>query len=176
MKFLKALAWIIGILILVFIVLVFVAPKHQHIERSTTINAPDSVVWHYIVDLRKFNGWSEWSKMDTAAVYAYDGEPGTVGHASNWHGDKMGEGKLLITNLVPYASVQEKLMFIKPFQSECNVVFTLTKQNNSTLVKWDFDADYDRPMNVMALLMGGSLGKQFEKGLASLKQQAETGE
>ncbi|NSL89510.1 SRPBCC family protein [Chitinophaga solisilvae] len=173
MKVLKALAWIIGLLLLVLIILIFTAPTRLHVERSVEINAPASIVWNDIVRFERFNEWSTWKQMDSAARYTITGDDGTVGAINSWNGKKIGEGQLQHLSLDPYKTVQQKLTFIKPFRSESDVYFRLTEAAGNTKVVWGFDARYDRPQNVMALFMKSALEDDFQKGLNNLKSMAE---
>ncbi|WP_143308552.1 SRPBCC family protein [Chitinophaga vietnamensis] len=173
MKILKALAWIIGILLFTFIVLVFLAPTTLHVERTIEINAPASIVWNDIVRFERFNEWSTWKKMDSAAKYTITGEDGTVGAIDAWKGDKIGEGQLEHLALDPFKSVQQKLTFIKPFKSEADAFFNLTEAAGKTKITWGFDARYARPQNVMSWFMKGALEKDFDQGLNNLKSMAE---
>ncbi|RBL93559.1 SRPBCC family protein [Chitinophaga flava] len=173
MKVLKTLAWIVGILLLVLIILIFAAPTQIHVERSVEINAPASIVWNNIVRFEKFNQWNTWKQMDSTAVYTISGDDGTVGAIDAWKGKKIGEGQLQHLSLDPYKSIQQKLTFISPFKSESDVFFQLTEAAGKTKVVWGFDARYGRPQNVMALFMKGALESDFAKGLDNLKKMAE---
>ncbi|MCW3462343.1 SRPBCC family protein [Chitinophaga nivalis] len=173
MKVLKALAWIIGIILLVVIVLIFVAPTRVHVERAVEINAPATIVWNDIVKFERFNEWSTWKKMDSAAIYTITGEDGTVGAVNAWKGPKIGAGKLQHLSLDPYKSIQQKLSFISPFAAEADVRFELTEAAGKTKVVWSFETHYDRPQNVMGMLMKGALEKDFDQGLSNLKSMAE---
>lgn len=173
MKVLKALAWIVGILLLVLIILIFAAPTQLHVERTVEINAPASIVWNDIVRFEKFNQWNTWKLMDSTAEYTISGDDGTVGAIDAWKGKKIGEGKLQHLSLDPYKSIQQKLTFVTPFRSESDVFFQLSEAAGKTKVVWGFDAHYDRPQNVMALFMKGAVEEDFAKGLNNLKSMAE---
>ncbi|ATL46679.1 hypothetical protein COR50_05490 [Chitinophaga caeni] len=173
MKFLKFLAWLIGIVIVIAILLVMFAPTKVHIEKSIAIHAPDSVIWPHIVKFEHFNKWSEWSKMDPGATFSIQGEDGTEGASTTWKGKKIGDGKLQHTHLQPYSKVQQKIYFYQPEESQADVQFDLVPNERSTVVTWTFDSEMKRPYNVMGLLMKGMLSDQFEDGLESLKEEVE---
>lgn len=173
MKVLKTLAWIIGIILFIAIVLIFVAPTTVHVERSVEINAPASIVWNDIVRFEKFNEWNTWKQMDTTARFTVSGDDGTIGAVDSWKGSKIGEGKLQHLSMDPNKSVTQKLTFIKPFASESDVFFQLAEDAGKTKVIWGFDTHYDRPQNVMSLFMKGALEDDFDQGLTNLKSMAE---
>ncbi|SEW09749.1 SRPBCC family protein [Chitinophaga arvensicola] len=173
MKVLKTLAWIIGIILFIAIVLIFVAPTTIHVARSVEINAPSAIVWNDIVRFEKFNEWNTWKLMDSTARFTVSGDDGTIGAVDSWKGSKIGEGKLQHLSMDPYKSVTQKLTFITPFASESDVFFQLSEAAGKTKVTWGFDTHYDRPQNVMTLFMKGALEKDFDRGLNNLKSMAE---
>ena len=173
MKVVKVLLWIIGVLALIFLILFFAAPTKMHIERTVVINAPPSTVWPHLVKFEEFNKWNPWYKMDPAAQHTLSGVDGTVGAASSWKGEKIGEGKLENTVLEPYTQVQQKLYFIKPWESTADCYFRLKEAQGMTTVAWGFDSEFPRPQNIMGLFMKGSLEKDYDSGLQELKKNAE---
>lgn len=173
MKALKVIAWIIGTLLFLFLVLVFIAPTKLHVEATSEINAPAGIVWNNIVKFERFNEWSTWRQMDSTTTYTIIGDDGTVGAVYSWKGQKIGEGKLQHLSLEPYKTVQQKITFIKPFQSEADVFYNLSEANGKTRVVWGFDARYNRPQNLMSWLMKGAIQSDFEKGLLNLKSMSE---
>ncbi|WP_298739305.1 SRPBCC family protein [uncultured Chitinophaga sp.] len=174
MKVVKILLWIIGILVVVFLILLFTAPTKMHIERTVVINAPANVIWPHLVKFEEFNKWNPWYKMDPGAQHTLSGEDGTVGAASTWKGEKIGEGKLENVSLEPYTNVQQKLYFIKPWESVASCYFKLNEAEGKTTVAWGFDSEFPRPQNIMGLFMEGSLKKDYDNGLQELKHRAET--
>ncbi|GAA0531753.1 SRPBCC family protein [Chitinophaga japonensis] len=173
MKVLKVLLWIVGIILLIGVILLVAAPTKMHIERSVAINAPASQIWPHLVNYASFNDWNPWYKMDTAAQYTITGQDGTVGAASNWKGEKIGEGRLETTAMEPYTSVQQQLTFIKPWESTADCYYRLSENAGVTTVTWGFDSEFPRPQNIMGLFMKGSLEKDYDNGLQDLKKQVE---
>lgn len=173
MKVLKTLAWIIGIILFIALVLIFFAPTTMHVERTVEINAPASIVWNDIVRFEKFNEWNSWKQMDSTARFTVTGDDGTIGATDSWKGSKIGEGKLQHLSMDTYKSVTQKLTFITPFASESDVFFNLSEAAGKTKVTWGFDTRYKRPQNVMSLFMKGALEKDFHHGLSNLKSMAE---
>jgi len=72
--------------------------------------------------------------------------------------------------------VDIKLEFIRPWQNVANVYFKTDDISDSQAkVKWGFYNDVKYPMKVMRLFMNMEkmIGKDFEKGLAKLKEVME---
>ncbi|UYQ92925.1 SRPBCC family protein [Chitinophaga horti] len=173
MKALKVLAWIVGVVVALFLVLVFAAPSHLRVERSILVNAPANVVWDYLAKFEHFNKWSTWKLADTAAVYTLTGIDGTAGAFITWKGEKIGEGKLEHISLEPYKHIRQKIYFFKPYHSQANIFFQLEDADGKTKVTWGFDANYGRPENIMGMFMKGALEKDFQQGLDNMKAVVE---
>lgn len=173
MKVIKVLLGITGVALLAAIIVLFAAPTHLHMERKITIHAPQATVWQHIVLFKNFNQWNAWGKLDSAAQYTITGQDGAVGAVDSWQGEKVGEGKLEHIKLEPYKKVQQKLSFAGPSKSTADVFFHLKEEKGQTVVTWGVDSDFPRPLNVISLLLRGSLERDYDAGLAALKRQAE---
>src|SRR6218665_1348042 len=99
MKFLKILLWIIGVLALIYLVLCFMGPKKFEASATTTIYAPDNVIFEEIADFSKHPAWSPWHTMDPNIKNTVTGTPGTVGHKDSWISEKMGDGSQEIVEI-----------------------------------------------------------------------------
>ena len=63
---------------------------------------------------------------------------------------------------------------MKPWEATNQVYFTTEAAGeNQTKVKWAMSGTTPFPMNIMMVFMKGSLEKDFEKGLANLKENLE---
>lgn len=55
-----------------------------HVVRSTTLTAPPSAVFRYMNDLRKFQEWSPWAKLDPSCQVTFDGPLPNAGLVVFW--------------------------------------------------------------------------------------------
>lgn len=164
------------LIVLVFVVLVAIRPADFTITRNTTIAAPPGVVFGHINNLHQWEAWSPWAKLDPTMKQTYDGPPEGVGASHSWNGNnKVGEGKMTITESTPAERVALRLEFLRPMRAVNQSVFTLKPDAAGTVVTWTMTGTngfmgkaFDMVMN-----MDRMLGKDFEKGLASLKAAAE---
>src|SRR5439155_16240235 len=107
----------------------------------------------------------------------FGGVDGAVGSNYAWVSamDKVGQGRMTLTETQPSSRVAIKLEFLKPFQATDVASFNLSPDGAGTKVTWAMDG----PMNFMSkfmclfMNMDKMVGGDFEKGLASLKQQSE---
>lgn len=165
-----------GILLLILI-LAFLAPKNYNVSRSIEIRKPKSEVFEYLRFLKNQENWSPWEKKDPNMVKMFSGTDGVVGAISSWKGNKeVGEGEQEITKIVPGERVEGELRFFKPWKSTsaCYLVVDETADRNSK-VSWGFTGSNKFPMSIMMLFMNMDkmVGKDFEEGLAALKERLE---
>jgi hypothetical protein len=151
-------------------------PATFHVERSLSISAPPEGVFAVVNDMHRFHEWSPWQKLDPAMKITYEGPSSGVGASYSWVGNKdVGEGRMTITDATPPGSLTQKLEFLKPFESTCAVRFTIAPDGEGSRVTWGIDGNNNYMSKVMGLFvsMDSMMGKDFESGLANLKQVAE---
>ncbi len=172
-KILIALAGVLGVIVVVGLLL----PKDFLVEREIVIRQPKSVVFEQVKFLKNQNTWSPWGKLDPNMKLDYKGTDGTVGFISSWAGNKdVGVGEQEIKNIVEGERVDMELRFTEPMQDTAQVYFTTEAvSENETKVRWVMEGVKPFPLNLFCLAMNmeGMIGKDFEKGLASLKAKLE---
>src|SRR5216683_3299494 len=93
---------VIVLIVVIFCVVVALQPAQYHVERSTTINAPASLVFAQVNDFHKWEAWSPWAKLDPAMKQTYEGAPAGTGAVLKWSGNsKVGEGTMTLTESRP---------------------------------------------------------------------------
>jgi len=170
---------LIGLPILFIVLLITIAlqPADYKVVRSTAIAAPASTVFVHINDLRKFQNWSPWAKVDPNCKYSYEGPATGTGSAFSWQGDsKVGAGKMTITESRPHELVRARLDFYKPFAGVGEAEYTLKPDGDKTIFTWTMTGRkiFITKAIGMFISMDKMLGSQFETGLANLKSLAET--
>ncbi len=151
-------------------------PDTFRIQRSSTIAAPPENVFGLIEDLHQWASWSPWEKMDPAMKKVYSGAPQGAGAVLDWDGNNdVGTGRMEIVSTVPSSRVVIKLDFLKPFEAHNQAEFTLEGGGTATTLTWAMHGPQPFMMKVMDLVIGMDkmVGKDFETGLANLKQLAE---
>src|SRR5262245_42694334 len=130
---LKKILITIGALLVVFLIVVAMQPSEYKVTRTATINAPPAEVFPHVNDLRKWDAWSPFAKLDLKAKYTFEGPPAGKGAAMGWVGNSdAGEGKMTITESRPNELVQFKLEFFKPMSGTSAAEFTFKPQGNQT--------------------------------------------
>ena len=170
---------VLGFLLIIVVVLAIVIatrPATYRVERSTTITAPSDVVYANLVDFHRWGSWSPWEKLDPQMTRSYSGADSGVGAQYAWTGnDKVGEGRMTITEAALDQLVAIRLEFLKPWKSTSTAHFTLATEGDHTKVTWSMDGTHDSMGKAMSLVMNMDkmIGGDFEKGLANLKSVSE---
>lgn len=122
-------------------------PDEFRVERSTTMAAPPDVVFEHVNDLHLWNDWSPWAKLDPNAKNSFAGPESGEGASFSWSGnDKIGEGKMTITQSKPSEHVEYRLEFEKPMKDTSMSEFRLEPAGDQTKVTW---AMFGRYQNFM---------------------------
>lgn len=159
-------------LIVVFLIVVAFQPASYRVTRTATLPAPPAEVFAQVNDFRKWEGWSPWAKLDPAVKNTFQGPAAGPGAVFAWAGnDKVGEGRMTLTESRPSEHIRIKLEFIKPIASVCDTEFTFKPEGQGTTVTWTMAGNNDFIGKAFCLFMDMDkmIGGDFERGFANLK-------
>lgn len=163
--------------VLILVIVVATRPDDFKIERTKTITAPASAIFPHVNDLKKWQGWSPWAKLDSSAKYTYAGPPSGKDSSMHWAGNSnVGEGKMTVIESTPDQLVRFRLDFIKPFPGTNAAEFTFVPEGESTRVTWTMTGKYSFIPKAVGLFlnMDKMMGDMFSQGLDDLAKVAET--
>jgi hypothetical protein len=167
---------VLAVIILVFLVIVALRPGEFRVARSTTVLAPPTAAFVQVNDIKKWEAWSPWLKLDPNAKSTYEGPPAGAGAAMAWAGNKkVGEGRMTITESRPPELVRFRLDFFKPMAGTSTAEFTFKPEGDQTVVTWAMFGKNNFMAKAFGLFVNCDrmIGGQFEKGLASMKSIVE---
>ncbi|MEE9385176.1 MAG: SRPBCC family protein [Nannocystaceae bacterium] len=166
---------VVASLVLLFIVVVMAQPSVFHVERSVEIAASPEVVWAEISNFKQWKGWSHWDKSDPSQKTTITGDAGSVGHKTEWNGEKTGQGTMTITEASAPTRMVFKLEFKKPMESEAVAAFDMVAAGAKTKVTWSLDGHNNFMGKFFGLLMGveDMIGSAYEDSLTNLTDIAE---
>jgi len=147
------------------------------VERSATINASAADIFDRISRFTRWEEWSPWEDLDPDMKKTYTGTDGEVGSHYAWNGNRRaGAGSMTLTKADAPNGIASDLTFTRPFKSTSTMEISLAPQGDSTNVHWTMTSPHNLITRVMNLfgMMDKQIGKDFEKGLAALKAQAES--
>jgi len=172
------LSWILWIIVVAAAAVLGLAamkPKTFRVAREAQIKAPPETVLALINDFRAWPKWSPWEKMDPAMTKTLTGPASGVGSVYAWSGNKkVGQGRMEITG-VSASQVDIDLEFMAPWKASNKTVFSLALKDGGTAVTWAMTGSAPFMFRVMSIFtnMDQMIGKDFEAGLAAMKQAAE---
>lgn len=151
-------------------------PDTFAVQRSTIIAAPPEQIFPLIDDLHAQSAWSPFEK-DPAMKRTHSGPARGPGAVYAWDGNRqVGAGQIAITDSKPPSKVVLSLKMLRPFKADNVVEFTLDRVGAGTRVTWAMRGRSPFMAKVMSLFMtcDAMVGKQFDEGLARLKNLVET--
>jgi uncharacterized protein YndB with AHSA1/START domain len=163
-------------LVIIGVGVVYTRASTFRVERTTRIDAPPDVVYALVSDFHAWDRWSPWAHLDPSMKVTYGGPPAGTGASMSWTGnDKVGEGNMRITESKPTQALAMRLEFIKPMASVNRTDFTFKPDGSGTQVDWVMTGPLDFMGKGMDLFVGMDrmIGSDFEKGLASMRREAE---
>ena len=178
MKVVKIIVGVIAVLAVAFVIGGLLLPSGQYVERSAIVEADQAEVFVLVNDYREFNRWSPWAALDPDTKYEFSGPDTGVGAKMTWRSENpnVGNGAQEIVASELNTMVRSKLTF-EGFDTASYATFTLEPANGGTRVTWAFDANLDTFLGrYMGLMMDKWVGGDYERGLARLKELAESGE
>lgn len=161
-------------LIAILVVVIAVQPGEYRVERSAVMKAPAPIVFATVADFPSFEKWSPWAALDPGMKKEIKGEG--KGATYYWKGtDQVGEGKMTITDLEEPKKIDIKLEFIAPFASVAETGWTFAAEGEGTKATWWMVGHNNFVGKAFCLVMDMNemIGKDYEKGLASLKTIVE---
>ena len=175
-KLLIALA-VVAVIIVAFLIVVAIQPSTFRISRSATMAAPAAAIFPHVNELKKWQPWSPWMKLDPNAKSTFEGPAAGLGAAMTWAGNnEVGEGKMTIIESKSNELVRFRLEFYKPMAGTSEAEFTFKPAGNQTTVTWRMSGTNNFIGRAMCMVMNMDkiVGGQFEQGLASIKAIVET--
>ncbi len=164
----------VGVLVALFLVVGFVLPSQSRFVVTTDIDAPRATVFALVNDLRRSDLWSPVTATDPNARVIFSGPARGVGSTLTWDGSIVGSGTQMISKSRPNKFVETIINASEA--SESRTWFKLTDGVGFTRVQWGFEHDYG--LNVVGryfgLMVTGVIRRDYEKGLAGLRELAES--
>jgi len=173
---LKISAIVIALLIGTVLIMATLQRDQLEIERAIKIKGSPSTVFRLINDLKQWEAWSPWAKIDPEMTQSYSGAQSGVGAKYEWSGNSdVGSGRMEITDMSPPSSVELKLEFLKPMKAQNTVVFSLEEEDGYTNTTWSMRGPMPFTSKLFSLFvdMDTMIGGDFESGLKNLKMLAE---
>lgn len=150
----------------------FIAKEYKT-EKSIVINAPLSVVYDQVNNLKNWESWEPWRKEDPTIKISYAGPESGANAQYSWESKKMGNGSMTIKESTPGKEVKTALNFGPGADALSN--FKMEEVPEGTKVTWGFNfpVGWNPIGKYMTLMMDGEMQKKMSEGLDGLKKSAE---
>ncbi|HZP08834.1 SRPBCC family protein [Methyloceanibacter sp.] len=153
---LKKILIAIVVIIAALLIVVAVQPSEFRVERTAVIAAPAGAVFEQVNNLRKWDAWSPWAKLDPSAKVTFDGPDAGAGAAMGWSGsEKIGEGKMTIVESRPNEDIKIKVDIIKPHRGSIDSEFGFKPDGDKTDVSWVMSGHQNFVQKAFCLIMNG---------------------
>jgi len=171
---------IIGILVIVLLAMLslvlasfIVIGDKVSATRSIYINAPPQSTYEHVANLRSWEKWSPWSKMDPDMKVEY--QNGGVGEGASYtfksEMKNLGSGKLTITDVHKNKSIST---LVEMNENSGEGYWDFSQKDKGTNATWTFSYE---PKNIVERVMGlffnSMMGLSLEDGLEGLKEYSE---
>ena len=173
----KKFVFALTALIVGFTAFVATRPSTYRVERSLTMATPVDLPFGLVNDFHRWHFWSPWDALDPKMKKTFDGPYAGPGAIYSWSGNEQaGQGTMTILDARPYESIHIQLEFQKPWPSKNNTTFTFEPVAEGVTVRWTMEGTNNFMSKAFSLFMDmdGMIGKDFEKGLATIKTLTET--
>lgn len=141
------------------------------VSRSLVIAAPPAAVFDHVRDFKNWPKWSPWLICDPQAQLTFSDD----GKRYDWQGPVSGSGFIEVTGETPGKSIDYSLTFLRPFKSTNTVGFRFAEKDGGTEVTWTMVGSLPWFMFWAKSMMAGYIGADYDRGLAMMKDQLETG-
>lgn len=174
---LKALKWIVSLLLLLAVVMVagglLISPAFT-VTRTAQVQAPAERVYGLVASPRAWRQWSVWNQRDPQMQMSYIGPETGAGAVWEWKSASQGDGRMRFTEADPPRRLAFELYF-PDFGTTSTGEFEFVPKDDGTLVRWTMRGDMgDNPLyRWFALFADSTVGTDFASGLANLEALAE---
>ncbi|MCB1228903.1 MAG: SRPBCC family protein [Verrucomicrobiae bacterium] len=171
--FLRTLAGLLILLIVVFVALYALAPAEVRVERSIVIDAPPEAIFPKVNDLKAWRTWSPWMLREPDMKSTYSGPETGLGAKTSWESETQGSGSQVITESVPNERIATALDF--GGMGTATSDWSFAAEGDGTKVTWGMNTGPSKnPISrLFNLMMDKMVGPDYESGLANLKKEVE---
>src|SRR5688572_9344071 len=140
-KFLKKAGIWIGAILLALILFSFLLPREVNVSRSITIDAPIDRVFEQVNDLRNWEKWSPWKRMDPMMEMTFSNPPVGQGAYYKWvsTNKQMGSGTMTLAKVVNNEEIVTALHNEK--WGDGSSTFKFAHKNKEVRVTWEMNND-----------------------------------
>lgn len=175
-RMIKRFFQLLFIFITTLLLIIYFQPDHFKVSRSLIINSSAQSIYQNINNLKLWDNWSPWAKLDPNATIKFSEPEEGVGASFSWKGnEQVGEGSVTIIESNPPTLIKYRLDFVLPFQNSNLADFSITPMGETSNVTWSMYGENNFIGKAISLFIDCDkmIGDQFTKGLNNLKSFTE---
>lgn len=171
----KILKYVFFLLLIVFIAgSIYIATKNgdYQMERTSTINAPVSLIYDEVNDFENWGNWSLWNQEDV--ILDYSEETKGTGPTISWKSEEIGDGSITTKEAIPYSSITQQLNLETSIgQANSNIYWNFEEVENGTKVTWGIKGNLSFKEKLAFFIQDNNFSELFkpifEQGLIDLE-------
>lgn len=173
MKILKYFFLLILIVIVGGAIYIATLDNSYEVTRTKIIKAPIEVVYNNVNDYKNWPSWSPWLEKDTLAQLTYSDITFGKDAFFSWKSENkdVGEGSMTTVGSESFKSINQRIKFMAPWESESDVYWSFISVKEGTEVTWAMKGEMAFGEKAFMAFNGGMdkvIGPDYEKGLAKL--------
>jgi hypothetical protein len=164
----------LGVILLFTVIVGLLLPGEWRAEARVSISAEPAAIHEHVGDLNRWSGWATTGlkEQDPTAVITVTGEG--VGASMSWTGDRVGQGRIVITEIDPAGGIRYDAAF-KGDEINARGRISYESSPEGTIVTW---VEEGALPPVIGGYFGGmvsqSVQEQLQLNLEALKQAVES--
>lgn len=173
MKILKIILIAIASLLVLFFLITAFLPSEADVQRSIEIKTSVKIPFELVNNMKSWEKWSPWYKLDPKGHWEYPGKSSGVGSIQKWQSEnqQVGQGQIEIKESLPFNKIVTELSFFGQKFGQGTWLFE--EKNGKTKVTWKIHAEVQFLEKWFALGMDSMIGPMFEKSLKKIKEISE---
>ena len=168
-----------GSMAFLLVVAGLVMPSRYAMAHKIQIAAPSPAVHAFVGDLERWPEWMPWEQEDPSIITARGEKTTGVGASQSWTSSKAGDGEVEFTEWDENTGIAYDMVFVaKDKRVPAKASIRHAPAGDGTEVTWSMQGDFAGMMprvlaGLMKPVMCRMIGKNFTRGLASLKEKVE---
>ncbi len=165
----------LGSVAAVLLLLGLTLPHQYSVRRHIVINADSRIIHNYVNDLRQWEKWVPWTRIDPALRII----PGRLhrgpGAWQTWQGRDW-QGQLIVTHSAPNEGIRYQIFVDRSTPMTLHSTMKYRRLGKKkTEVTWTAHGAFESPLTggFYAMMMDAIFGDLFTKGLVNLKRLIE---
>ena len=171
MKKLKYVFLLVLLIVVAGAIYIATLDNAYDVSRTKIIKAPVQVVYNNVNEYKNWPSWSPWIEQEPSATLTYGEKTSGEGGTYSWKGEILGEGNIVTTEDKELEYLNQKIKFIKPWESESDIYWNFKPVEEGTEVIWGMKGNMSFMEKLFLTLQGGmdkQIGPDYERGLFKL--------